>query len=108
VSAAQWDLELHKRNPELLGGCVKAVCAFLNGEGGILLIGIANSGEPTGLEDDIRDFKDRNTIGGFESRFRDALVRSAALMSSAHRILLSVAMKKSPVVAMSRSPFLAS
>jgi serine/threonine protein kinase len=70
----QWDTELHRRNPELLRACVKAVCAFLNGEGGILLIGIANSEEPTGLEDDIRDFKDRKTIDGFESRFRDALV----------------------------------
>jgi Putative DNA-binding domain len=70
----QWDTALHKRNPELLRACVKTVCAFLNGEGGILLIGVANSGEPTGLEDDIRDFKDRKTTDGFESRFRDALV----------------------------------
>ena len=70
----QWDTALHRRNPELLRACVKAVCAFLNGEGGILLIGVANSGEPTGLEDDIRDFKDRKTIDGFELRFRDALV----------------------------------
>jgi serine/threonine protein kinase len=70
----QWDTELHKRNPELLRACVKTVCAFLNGEGGILLIGVANSGEPTGLEDDIRDFKDRRNLDGFESRFRDALV----------------------------------
>jgi predicted HTH transcriptional regulator len=61
-AAMQWDTELHKRNPELLRACVKTVCAFLNGEGGILLIGVANSGEPTGLEDDIRDFKDRKIL----------------------------------------------
>jgi serine/threonine protein kinase len=70
----QWDTLLHKRNPELLRACVKTVCAFLNGEGGTLLIGVANSGEPTGLEDDIQDFSDRKSIDGFESRFRDALV----------------------------------
>jgi serine/threonine protein kinase len=70
----QWDTSLHKRNPELLRACVKTVCAFLNGVGGTLLIGVANSGEPTGLEDDIRDFSDRKTTDGFESRFRDALV----------------------------------
>jgi serine/threonine protein kinase len=70
----QWDTKLLKRNPELLRACVKTVCAFLNGEGGTLLIGVANSGEPTGLDDDIRDFKDRQTIDGFESRFRDALM----------------------------------
>ena len=70
----QWDITLHKRNPELLRGCVKAVCAFLNGEGGILLIGVADSGDPTGLEDDIQDFRNRKNIDGFEARFRDALV----------------------------------
>ena len=70
----QWDTSLHKRNPELLRACVKTVCAFLNGEGGTLLIGVADSGEPTGLEDDIRDFSDRKTTDGFESRFREALV----------------------------------
>ena len=58
----RWDTALHKRNPELLRACVKTVCAFLNGEGGILLIGVANSGEPTGLEDDIRDFTDRKIL----------------------------------------------
>ena len=70
----QWDTTLHKRNPELLRACVKTVCGFLNGAGGTLLIGVANSGEPTGLEDDIRDFSVRKTIDGFESRLREALV----------------------------------
>jgi predicted HTH transcriptional regulator len=68
--------------------CVKAVCAFLNGEGGTLAIGVANSGELTGLEDDIRDFKDRKTIDGFESRFRDALVAGLDPESS-HLVTIS-------------------
>lgn len=84
----QWDTKLHKRNPELLRACVKAVCAFLNGEGGTLLIGVANSGEPTGLEDDIRDFKERKTIDGFELRFRDALVAGLDPESS-HLVTIS-------------------
>src|SRR5262249_2199442 len=70
----QWDTVLHKRNPALLRACVKTVCAFLNGEGGTMLIGVTNSGEPTGLEDDIRGFSDRQTTDGFELRFRDALI----------------------------------
>jgi serine/threonine protein kinase len=70
----QWDARLNKRNPELLRTSVKTVCAFLNSAGGTLLIGVADSGEPTGLEHDIRDFSDRKTTDGFESRFRDALV----------------------------------
>jgi serine/threonine protein kinase len=84
----QWDTKLHKRNQELLRACVKTVCAFLNGEGGILLIGVANSGELTGLEDDIRDFSDRKTIDGFESRFRDALVAGLDPESS-HLVTIS-------------------
>lgn len=70
----QWDTKLQKRNPEVLRACVKTVCAFLNGAGGTLLIGVANWGEPTGLEDDLQHFSDRQTVDGFESRFRDALV----------------------------------
>lgn len=70
----QWDTKLQKRNSELTRACVKAVCAFLNGEGGTLLIGVSNAGEPTGLEDDIRQFSNRQTIDGFESRLRDALM----------------------------------
>lgn len=70
----QWDTKLHKRNKELLRACVKTVCAFLNAAGGTLLIGVADSGEPVGLEDDLRDFADKRTIDGFELRFRGALV----------------------------------
>ena len=54
----QWDRKLHRRNPELLRACVKTVCAFLNGSGGTLLIGVADSGELAGLEDDLQDFAD--------------------------------------------------
>jgi serine/threonine protein kinase len=70
----QWDTSRHKRNPELLRACVKTVCAFLNGDGGTLLIGVADSGEPVGLEEDIRDFSNRKTTDGFESRFREGLI----------------------------------
>jgi len=84
----QWDTRLHKRNPGVLRACVKSVCALLNGEGGILLIGVSNSGEPTGLKDDIQDFSDRRNTDGFESRFRDALVAGLDPESS-HLVTLS-------------------
>ena len=70
----QWDRKLHRRNPELLRACVKTVCAFLNGSGGTLLIGVADSGVPVGLEDELQDFADRRTVDGFELRLRGALV----------------------------------
>jgi serine/threonine protein kinase len=72
----RWDTQLHKRSAELLRANIKTVCAFLNSEGGTLLIGVANTGEPKGLEDDINDMFDKKTIDGFELRFRDALSRN--------------------------------
>jgi serine/threonine protein kinase len=69
----RWDTKLQKRNTDLLRACMKTVCAFLNSGGGTLLIGIADTGEPKGLEDDLQDFSDKKTVDGFELRFRDAL-----------------------------------
>jgi serine/threonine protein kinase len=72
----QWDTSLHERNPDLLRACMKTICAFLNRGGGTLLIGVADTGEPKGLEDDLQDFSDKKTVDGFELRFRNVLSRS--------------------------------
>jgi len=72
----RWDTKLQKRSAEVLKAKVKTVCAFLNSGGGTLLIGVADSGEPTGLGDDLQDFADKKTVDGFELRFRDALSAS--------------------------------
>jgi serine/threonine protein kinase len=69
----RWDTKLQKRSAEVLKASMKAVCAFLNTGGGTLLIGVANSGEPAGLQDDLQDFSDKKSVDGFELRFRDAL-----------------------------------
>lgn len=69
----RWDTELQKRNPEVLKASMKTVCAFLNTAGGTLLIGVADSGQPTGLQDDLQDFSDKKTVDNFELKFRDAL-----------------------------------
>jgi predicted HTH transcriptional regulator len=52
---------------------MKTVCAFLNSGGGTLLIGVADTGEPKGLEDDLSDISAKKTVDGFELRLRDAL-----------------------------------
>jgi serine/threonine protein kinase len=69
----RWDTQLQKRSAEVLKASMKTVCAFLNCEGGTLLIGVADTGEPKGLEDDLQDISDHKTVDGFERRFRDAL-----------------------------------
>jgi serine/threonine protein kinase len=69
----RWDTRRQQRNEEVLKGSVKTVCAFLNTGGGTLLIGVADSGEPTGLQDDMQDFSDGETVDNFERKFRAAL-----------------------------------
>jgi serine/threonine protein kinase len=69
----RWDTKLHKRSPEVLRASIKSVCAFLNAGGGTLLIGVADTGELKGLDDDLQDFADGKTVDGFERKFRDAL-----------------------------------
>jgi serine/threonine protein kinase len=69
----RWDTQLHKRSADVLKAGIKTVCAFLNSGGGTLLIGVANSGEPTGLQDDLQDFSDQKSVDGFELKFRSAL-----------------------------------
>ncbi len=39
-----------KRSTSDLKGIGKTLCAFLNGKGGVVYIGVANSGEPVGIE----------------------------------------------------------
>jgi serine/threonine protein kinase len=70
------DTQMQKRSTEVLRASMKTVCAFLDSGGGTLLIGVADTGEPKGLEDDLQDFSDKKTIDGFELRFRDALSAS--------------------------------
>jgi serine/threonine protein kinase len=72
----RWDTELQKRSPEVLKASVKTVCGFLNTGGGTLLIGVADGGEPTGLQDDLQDFSDKKTVDSFELKFRDALSKN--------------------------------
>ena len=72
----RWDTRLQQRSTDVLKGSLKTVCAFLNSGGGTLLIGVANTGEPKGLEDDLQDFSDNKTVDAFELKFRDALSKN--------------------------------
>jgi predicted HTH transcriptional regulator len=69
----RWDTRLQERSTEVLRASMKTVCAFANSGGGTLLIGVADSGHPTGLHDDLQDFSDRKDVDAFERKFRDAL-----------------------------------
>jgi len=81
----RWDAQLQKRSTEVLKASMKTVCAFLNSEGGTLLIGVADGGEPVGLQDDLQDFSKQKNVDGFELRFRDAL--SVNVSSNPHPLV---------------------
>lgn len=56
-STYKWDINKNKVNKELPHEISIALCAFLNSEGGTLLIGIKDNGKIYGLENDIKLFK---------------------------------------------------
>ncbi len=56
-STYKWDINKNKMNKELPHEISIALCAFLNSEGGTLLIGITDNGKVYGLEKDIKLFK---------------------------------------------------
>jgi serine/threonine protein kinase len=72
----RWDTQLQQRNPDVLKACIRTVCAFLNACDGTLLIGVADTGELKGLDDDLQTFSGKKNADEFERKFRDALSAS--------------------------------
>ena len=66
-SSLQWDVVQEKQNTALRDAVLKTIVAFLNAEGGTLLIGVEDSGQIYGLE------KDLKILGGSIDRFMQLL-----------------------------------
>jgi type I restriction enzyme R subunit len=62
-STARWDVREERRNPAIEDAIVKTVAAFLNTEGGTLLIGVGPDGSIVGLESDYPHVKPPNGDG---------------------------------------------
>jgi type I restriction enzyme R subunit len=62
-STARWDVREERRNPGLEDAIVKTVAAFLNGEGGTLLIGVGPGRAILGLQLDYAQVKPPNGDG---------------------------------------------
>ncbi|MBD2148610.1 putative DNA binding domain-containing protein [Pseudanabaena sp. FACHB-1277] len=67
-SSLQWDVRENTKNEKLQDSVLKSIAAFLNSEGGTVIIGVEDNGNLFGLEKDIQSFKDpRNrTLDNFE------------------------------------------
>lgn len=64
-STLQWDVRENKENKGLQHNCLKTIAAFLNTEGGVLLIGVEDDGTVYGLEKDLQCLKN-GTLDKFE------------------------------------------
>lgn len=75
-SSARWDMRENKKNKEMEQIIVKTVAAFLNSDGGTLLIGVADDGKPVGLAHDLQTLGDKKNLDGYELFLTDLLLNA--------------------------------
>lgn len=68
----EWDVRQNQHAAYLNKECLKTISAFLNTDGGTLLIGVADNGQIMGLERDLRHVH-RNNLDGFELKLRNLI-----------------------------------
>lgn len=69
-TSLRWDEKRQQVNKELEKAVMKTVTAFLNSDGGHLLIGVNDQGQPLGLEKDFASLPKAGT-DGFENHFNN-------------------------------------
>ncbi|WP_414528442.1 Eco57I restriction-modification methylase domain-containing protein [Nodularia chucula] len=74
-STARWNLRDNKQDKAMEHEIVKTVAAFLNADGGTLLIGIDDDGEPLGLKNDYQTLRKQNNDGYMLFLNNDLLLR---------------------------------
>ena len=72
-SSFRWDLKENKLNRALEGVVLKTLAGYMNGNGGTLLIGVADDGSIVGLESDYKTLKKQDRDG-----FEQALMTAVA------------------------------
>lgn len=65
-SSARWDYKANRINKEMEQAVVKTIAGFMNSEGGLLLLGVDDDGNPLGLTQDIGSLA-RKDNDGFEA-----------------------------------------
>jgi hypothetical protein len=66
-ASARWDVKQGKMNKDLEDAVAKTIAGFLNHRGGTLLVGVGDSGEVIGVQDDYRRSNDRTAMGSSSS-----------------------------------------
>ena len=70
-STLQWDVVNNRINKALRHSVLKTITAFMNSEGGTLIIGVEDSGDLYGLDNDLK------AVGGSTDRFEQLIVSLA-------------------------------
>ena len=73
-------LFMGKKEPKIEWAIVKSVCGFLNSTGGILLVGVDDSGNIVGIDQDFPLLKSKNT-DGWQLWFTDLIVNTLGKVS---------------------------
>jgi hypothetical protein len=72
-SSLRWDYRENQVNKALTKVVAKTLAAFMNSQGGTLLIGVADDGEVLGLDEDFTSLGAKGNRDGFELTFRNAI-----------------------------------
>ncbi|MCO1597426.1 DUF262 domain-containing protein [Micromonospora sp. RHAY321] len=72
-SSGRWNVHTQQHDPKLGQILVKAVCGFLNAEGGVLLIGVEDDGNVLGIESDFTTLGTKQNADGYELFLRQLL-----------------------------------
>jgi hypothetical protein len=81
-SSARWNVRSGSPDKKLEHAITKTVCAFLNAEGGTLLIGVDDDGHAIGLENDYRTLGSKANRDGYELFLRQLLVNSLSVQTA--------------------------
>jgi hypothetical protein len=87
-STLQWDMIQLRQNKELRYGCLKTISAFLNSEGGTLVIGVEDDGTILGLGHDLK------LLSGSRDKLEQLLTRLVTNTGSGDRAALSRAIRR--------------
>jgi predicted HTH transcriptional regulator len=72
-SSLRWDYRENQVNKALTKVVAKTLAAFMNSQGGTLLIGVADDGEVVGLDKDFETLGSKGNRDGFELTFRNSI-----------------------------------
>ncbi len=104
-SSARWNLKANMADKKMEEVIAKTVAAFLNADGGALLIGVSDEGEVLGLENDFATLGKKPNRDGFELFLTDLLFGGKLWLSGLIEIgFLEVAGKTICKVSVKPSP----